>query len=173
MIDKLQFDCSSTEPGEARGIGQFPAKQAPIARRGIPANSIRRAETSDRSRGPKDVITPGQSVTHWLSAHADKKGTGFTAGTIPGGPNGVPITTGLPGPHWLSAHADKKPALRKQGGFSFTGQNAWTMWFPSFRRGPGWPLRAFPPICGCRPRGRAGCARARCRQISACRACSR
>ena len=35
-------------------------------------NSIRRAETSDQSRGPKDGISPSQSVTHWLSAHADK-----------------------------------------------------------------------------------------------------
>jgi len=55
----------------------LPAWQA--RRRGIPADSIRRAETSDRSRGPKDVIYPEQSVTHCHRALPAKKAA------LPGG----------------------------------------------------------------------------------------
>ena len=50
------LNARAIEPGEAGGLGQLPAKQARTARRGIPADFIRRAETSDWSRGPKDVI---------------------------------------------------------------------------------------------------------------------
>ena len=43
-------------------------------------NSIRRALTSDRSRGPKDVIRLLQSVTHWPPALPGEKAPALRRG---------------------------------------------------------------------------------------------